>query len=80
MGFIEVKNSRLTNIWVLFEWPMVRRNESSETLINIKHTWILDKLFCHDLLVVDHSARKPEKTYLRIILNKGKLTFFLLAN
>jgi len=79
MGFIKVKKSRLTNIWVLFEWPMVRRSESFETLINIKHTWILDKLLCHALLVVD-TRRKPEKTYLRIFLNKRKPTFFLFAN
>jgi hypothetical protein len=80
MGFIEVKKSTLTNVWVLFECAMVKTSESFETLVNIKHTWIFDKLFCHALLVVDHTARKPEKTYLRFFLNKRKPTFFLLAN
>jgi hypothetical protein len=38
----------------------VSTSESFETLITIKHTWILDKLLCHDLLVAD-TGRKPEK-------------------
>ncbi len=80
MGLIVVKKSRLTNVWVLFACAMVRTSESFETLTNIKHTWILRKLFCHALLVVDHIARKPKKTHVRIFLNKTKPTFFLLVN
>ncbi len=65
MGFIAVNKSTLTNVWVLFECTLVKTSESFETLVNVKHTWIFDKLFCHAPHVVDHIARKAEKTYLR---------------